>query len=835
MNHKLAQFLQRLTMMAIAAAFASIPALLFAQSSSQTASGLARPKTTQDGVLEGFGGYAMRYYFQEGKDFTDKDAHVYYEPMIYLVTNEKGELEHEIKPRRDGEVDLILYIKFHRGKDGIISALREELKEAAKQQDKNFNLEPGTEPYRISVLTPSKSSLSIKRSSGKEKNNVHVELNNSFTEIGEVAVPFPMKSEDEANMLLSNLQGNLVQFVFEYKFKGVSERKCTATAEYSRIQDIDLFKEVMGEGGKGSVSRDQVVDIMGEMIEKFEVNRRCNDGDGPKVSDLMEKLMEKLKKPEIKNWEDVDKQIAFNAESFKADVENKIRESSQEVHRKFILDIVDKSIDAATTDDSGAKVGGSYGGIGLNLSRNRKEAESMSTEEQQKAIDKVLSDLTVEMEWTGERYIPKSLDVHTKASLRTSLASGLTVEYTVIKDSDGTGSVILTDQARLKTTPYVEWLKVNSTEGGADVQISARNRTRISAEGADQDGAEQENVVELEINATQGDVGIFAKDDVGIDASDDVDIGASDKITIFAKGADQDGDELGEEELLEMGSHMIGVITSILNDGADVEGEDPWAAMLKGMQSGVVELEINATQGDVGISAKDDVNIDASNKIIIYAKGSNPTSSDIVKLIKKIAMPDKGIVAIFAEDTVAAMSDGKVVISGTEGASIVSVHGGVVVGGEDSIMVQSRKENVYIVARDKVQIDGKEIEINGENFPYVATCFYELQKNRKKASTSKYYHDLGRNDNTAFISGVEAYSRKNSCSDTTGLSWRLTRKNVSTGNWMLLITDYSDCDIIGSRIVFMGGAGVEEDGTNRPAITKNYDQLRKLDSWCTGN
>ena len=60
--------------------------------------GAPRPKVEKDAQYYlGRGGYDVKVFFQQGQSFENIRAHVYYEPLIYLVTDESGGLRHDIR------------------------------------------------------------------------------------------------------------------------------------------------------------------------------------------------------------------------------------------------------------------------------------------------------------------------------------------------------------------------------------------------------------------------------------------------------------------------------------------------------------------------------------------------------------------------------------------------------------------------------------------------------------------------------------------------------------------------------------------------------------------
>ncbi len=510
----------------VAAALLLEPLPLPAQQGGVSTAGSARPKNVSDGTVSiASGGYAMRYYFQEGKTFTDKDAHVYHEPLIYLDVDKDDRIRSNIDDIDDNGV-LTLYVRWHSKPEEIVSALRQELITTAKQQDPYFKLEPGTEPYRISVLDLSQAQFT----SSKNTQLKSRPLQAAFTEKGRIPVYFDTGSRDKAQSFLNELKKDHSQLVFNYSFHGVSDETCTATLKSGVIQDLDLFKQVAGEGEEGSVARHQIVDIAEQVIKRELFETRC--ASMAAADDLMKKLLDRLgdpEKAEVSGWEAVDKLTAFDADSFKADVTTATKDIKNKVTREQVLDATSKAMSEAETKALEAGVAVSYSDVfESSLSGSWAKSKGSSSAEANKAFTDALAKQGIHASWEGQKFVPKSVDVHSVASLRSAWGKTVQLTYSLTTGENGGDSIHLTRHAWSRSLPYQEWRDMNARldEHKADMEQWRREMSKAI------DIDSKEGNVDVDIRATGkwGDVDIRAPGERG-----DVDIRATRNVVISAK------------------------------------------------------------------------------------------------------------------------------------------------------------------------------------------------------------------------------------------------------------------------------------------------------------
>ena len=394
--------------------------------------GPPRPKVdTVDTVTIEGAGYDLAVYIQQNKTVEDKDAHFYYTPLFYLVTDSENALRHHI----DDSNVLTLKIKRDPDTEGIEEAVRKNLIKLAKETNPAFRLEEGTVPYRIDPLKMSKivftSDKRMDQRDGKFKKVISDPVSMSGVEIGEINVHFYLHSRDYAKRFVKYLEEGHVHLVLNYTFAGVADDVCEAKFEGRSTQSIDLYKKVTGAGGVGRVARHQAATIADEMLRSNSVVARCDD------FELAEKLMDRLLKRlgnhenvKVASWEELDRLIAFDADSFKADVETSVNTQRKSVNRDQVLKALSEAYSSAKAKATkvGGKVG--YGVFNAEMSADLADTRGKNKSEARKMYKDVLEKMGVLVDWRGNRYIPKSVHVHSKADLEN--AWGQTFEVKIV-------------------------------------------------------------------------------------------------------------------------------------------------------------------------------------------------------------------------------------------------------------------------------------------------------------------------------------------------------------------------------------------------------------------
>ena len=545
-----------------------------------TTAGPARPKLKYDGHFrlksnDGTYRYSLYYYFEQDGGFSDLQSHVFYPPPLHLVTDKDGNIRRHID--EDEEV-LTLWVRQPSSFELIENDLRQELSTVAVEKY-DVDIIPGTDPYRISVLPLNSAIFEFTKS--KDKSD-HVE-GIGLAE-GDIVVHFHGLSAEEAGKLTDNLEKDNIQLLFRYTFSAVSDETCAAKFEGGGVQDIDLFKKVKGKGGEGLVARHQTVNIADDLVAQEIFKIRCAEGE--MLADLTEILMDRLGKQEtrkVADWESLDALIAFDENSFKADVTKELKTVENEVTRKQALDAMSKAMNNAKK--VGVELG--YKLFAAEAKGTFEDSDTESKAEARKAFMDALRKTGKSVEWDGDEFIPKTVDVHSVADLDAKWARNLSFEYSIPQGLEGREDILLTASDRTALTSGPERLIMQHRLEQLEAKMANLSGRLASEEAAVADLSKRMpssgdiwNILHVDdkeialrtgepkhvVIAAQGtrkdkkdktvtrgyDVDIRATDDVDIRATDDVDIRATDDVDIRAEGdvdirAEGDVDIRGEK------------------------------------------------------------------------------------------------------------------------------------------------------------------------------------------------------------------------------------------------------------------------------------------------
>ena len=433
------------------------PVALLAQSTAR----LPRPKVAADAHYDlGRGGYPVGFYFEEGKSFSNPTAHGFYEPLIYLVTDDEGGLKHYID-----DSGLLLFFRVETDQEFLVNTIRQKLNRTAQEKAKE-KIVPGSLEYRISPLTMSEAWFETLRS--KHRSSSY--KNKAFIEKGEMPIVFE-SSRQEAQTLLEELERDRDQLLFKYTFSGVSDNVCEVMFKGDSTQDIDLFKQVVGKGDEGFVTRDQTARIADSMVASESLSGRCDSSEW--LVYLADKLLGMLSTRSLKmkdGWATVFKITDLDPKDVAADVTRMTKDIKKEASRR----IIDESIAEATREGNAwsAETGGMAFGFGLSGSYG--EADSETQAEAKKDFSDIMEKMGILGEWKGERYIPKSIDVHGIADLRQQWGRDLKLEYVATVGATAEHSVNLTKESFFTAAPEPQcvgegsarcWKRVTNVRG----------------------------------------------------------------------------------------------------------------------------------------------------------------------------------------------------------------------------------------------------------------------------------------------------------------------------------------------------------------------------------
>ena len=443
-----------------AAAFCVASALLLAspyacaQESEGGTGNPPRPKVVNDGTFTIDGvGYGIPYYFQEGKGYSDEDAHVYFAPAFKLSTGRdpKNIESRLIKYYFDEDNEsLTLYFQRAVGSEEIEAALRKHLQSTAKEAEVS-KLKDGTKPYRIEPLLPNHIIFSSVKKylqrDGTRKQLSSEKVVGVTQQQAEFTVDFYDVTKSQADKFIAELQNNHTQIEYIYYFAGISDEKCYAEFKNILDQDIDLFKDVDGEGGEGYVARHQVASIAERAVSRELYTTRCADPlTGQELLNGILKKAGQVTKLEINgSWERLDNLVKLDAESFKADLIESLDTEEFETIRDIAEELSTKSSSKAVSWGAGASASVPIENIPVKVNAKFGKAKSEAKSKAIALFTDALQKTGLHVEFEGNKFIPKSVDVYSVADLRRELGKTVTIEVSKTSSSEGQGTTRLTE------------------------------------------------------------------------------------------------------------------------------------------------------------------------------------------------------------------------------------------------------------------------------------------------------------------------------------------------------------------------------------------------------
>ena len=411
----------------------------------------ARPKVEQDGDFRVDGiGYTLPYYFQEGRSFKDLDAHVFYAHPFHLVVDENQSIRFDYDQESR---TLTIFVRRPASSEAIENALRKELVTAARTQ--SVVIEPGTIPYRLSPLKPSSATFQLSKGllDATTGQRTLVGSGNQVGIVGQegaIAVHFHDVPRSGALKIVRDLQAGSNQVLFKYRFGGITTETCTAKSTERGVQDLDIFKKLSGSGGTGTVARHQVARIADQLVEEDVFTVDC--ADLVAGSQLLERLMNQLKVPaksrRVAGWDEVEKLTAFDPDSFRADLTRVTKDIRNEVVRDQVEEAFNKATSESQSEqtEGGLEIG--WKGFGGSIEGSFGEVSSESAAEARRAVSDALKKVGYTAEWSGNRFVPKSVDVHSVADMESSWGRSTKFQFQVDDVAVGEGALLLTETDR---------------------------------------------------------------------------------------------------------------------------------------------------------------------------------------------------------------------------------------------------------------------------------------------------------------------------------------------------------------------------------------------------
>ena len=531
-----------------------------------------------------------RVYFQEGKSITDEDATVFHEPVFYLVSeevqSEEGQ-EATFQPKYEINEDkqqLILRVRVHSNFEDVHAALRSKLTSRAKRTLMNPGFEFVGIPYNIQTLNPDRAIFTSSQGiyTTGEYNFPKSDLSGmlvsqdinyvGFTEGGDIPIYFRHDNIEELEAFVRDLTSGADTLVFRYTFEGVEDLPCEASIDSRRVETSGLLKGVVGEGGEGYVNRDQAIDMARDIAGSDAIEVRCHNLQA--ADDLVDALLSLLGKPQpvavSGDWPELLKLTEFDPNSITADIEAVIKEIDNSVVQDYWANAhsTASSNSAAMAAAAGITIGIPEV-IGFQLSGSYSKAEAAAHGRAHKAVSDSLKKkgIYVEYDEATRRYIPKSVDLHTAAQMRTGWGTTRSIRYEVTSGGYGGEAFTLTTSAWTVVKDHREWTDLNNNleavkaevfseierlqnELRTDYEVKIQSVLQFGVAGSTIAKHDDKNIAVLargegarimleaenDVELTGGDdIKIDATDDVVVSANDDVDVSARDDVTIWAK------------------------------------------------------------------------------------------------------------------------------------------------------------------------------------------------------------------------------------------------------------------------------------------------------------
>lgn len=543
--------------------------------------GTPRPKiTTNFSIRLGRGGYGVRAFFGEGAEprtgtgaeisNTGDRVHLFHEPVMYIRANEDGTLVHNI----DDNGVLTLYVRWDPNPSQTLQAIHHYL---------NTSLGYESSQWRIGTISVQSAYFQSDDTSAQIRSQ-ELPRNTSFLETGDFNIKFDLASREAALAFLQALHGTdenppTQQLEFVYSFEGIADTVCTGFATFESIQNVDRFKELVGEGTKAAIQRRQLAELAEAIASVTTVQARCSDVG--LLRQLANEAEGKLGEPTAVAWDRLSDYAGLHPDDIAPTLVTKLKEKNLTVSRE-------QEQEAASKDKSwgiGGSVGGGFAGfvakVSANYKKNDKEARQTFTD--------VLKKEGISGEWEGREFIPKSLDIYTTESITTSLRNGVSITYR----HTGVG----TDSFTIRLSKNTAWL-IGSAESHEDVDILNQLEARFTRQII----ALQK---ELEQRFDHFSAAVHIDDQISYLSNDGGDI------AIIATGTDSDGDgeisgdEGGNIEVSsEIGIHVISERNTFIGSGGDtdIDAKD--------------DIALHADD-DIKIRAEDDIRIRAENEIKI--------------------------------------------------------------------------------------------------------------------------------------------------------------------------------------------------------------------------
>ena len=413
-----------------------------------------RPKVEMDAQYAlGRGGYDVKVFFQEDRTFRNLDAHVFYEPLIYLTTEGDGGLRHEILETRDG-AQLILNFRVETDRDFLDSTLRDKLMREARRKDRSLeNIENKDFAYRIMPLVIHHSWFESTRPHGAGDAGYAShplstpDAPTPFTTKGNFNTYFDFETADEARAFVADLDARRDTLRFKYQFAGVSVKTCGAFFTGVQLQSGGRGQDGGGDAGEAQeegaanyVTRNRVAAIAERAIQTGEYSTRCGNAEWSDY--LFDQLVARLGEYETLTlkggWEALDKLNLFDAGDFRTDFETSATKIKKDVVREQLLKASSEAFGESESAEGGGGLAVGWDDFSIGATGRGATAEATSTSEAKKEVEDFLEKRGIYGDWEGGKFTPKTLSVHTDETLDREWGREIYIKYSFPSEGEAT-------------------------------------------------------------------------------------------------------------------------------------------------------------------------------------------------------------------------------------------------------------------------------------------------------------------------------------------------------------------------------------------------------------
>ena len=402
-----------------------------------------RPKIDHDATVPVLrGSYGLRIYFQENRTaHTLNDSHVFYEPLIYLLTNDQGRFLHRFDNDGNGTT-LTLYFRVETDGNYIEDETRKQLAKNVSNRSLANNLINRSIRFNLTALPLQVAWFESSKSDGVRSQDL---APGPIVATAPIPIHFRFPTQQKAEAFVDGLfdppgSDTLAEhsLVFRYRFSGVGQERCNGQYKAEYAQAADLDKELTGTGGEGYVTRDQAVKLADKMVSKVKENITCSD---PKWATYIRgQLLSRFGGSTIsldsqKGWELLDRYMKLDENSFKADVTTKIKDIKKEAVRSLVSEATSKAWSEAGSQSGSGGFAGGWGPVMASASASFAKADSETGAEAVKAFSDIMRKSGILVEWEGKKYDPKSVEVYNVANMQRNLSQDFEINYTFKADN----------------------------------------------------------------------------------------------------------------------------------------------------------------------------------------------------------------------------------------------------------------------------------------------------------------------------------------------------------------------------------------------------------------